>query len=87
MEHPSPNPLESASAGHELTDVQPSPILIFAISLLVTLGIVYLLGWAALAMLDRVENSRTPSACSRVIRCRKYARQPARAATGARAIA
>jgi hypothetical protein len=57
MEHPSPNPLESASAGHELTDVQPSPILIFAISLLVTLAAVYLLGWVALAALDRVENS------------------------------
>ncbi|HEY1921853.1 MAG TPA: hypothetical protein VGG44_03725 [Tepidisphaeraceae bacterium] len=57
MESPSLNPSESASAGHELSDVQPRPILIFAASFLVTLGIVYLTGWAALTILDRVEDS------------------------------
>lgn len=57
MENPSLNPPESVSSGHELSDVQPRPILIFAVSLLVTVGIVYLLGWGALSILDRIENS------------------------------
>jgi hypothetical protein len=57
MENPSLNRHKTASPGHELTDVEPRPILIFAVSLLVTLGIVNLVGWAALVVLDRVENA------------------------------
>jgi hypothetical protein len=50
MEHPTPNPPETA-AGHETHDPAPSPVLIFVVSLVVTLVVVHLLAWWALGWL------------------------------------
>ncbi|MGA2441197.1 MAG: hypothetical protein ABSH08_09565 [Tepidisphaeraceae bacterium] len=52
MEHPNPNPPESAPMGHELRDAAPLPILIFAVSLVVTLVLVHLVARGALNLLQ-----------------------------------
>jgi hypothetical protein len=52
MEHPVPNPPESEAARHEVRDVAPCPILIFVVSLLVTLVVVHYAGWVALRWLE-----------------------------------
>ena len=57
MEHPSLNPPESAPAGHELRDVQPGPILIFAVTFLAALALVYLVGWGVLNRLERIHSA------------------------------
>jgi len=57
MEHPTPNPPESAVAGHETRDPAPSPVLIFVLSLVVTLVVVHLLAWWAMGWLKNAGES------------------------------
>jgi hypothetical protein len=49
MEHQKPNPSESAlAARHEVRDASPSPIVVFAIALVVTLVVVHFIATGAL---------------------------------------
>jgi hypothetical protein len=57
MEHPNPNPPESASADHETSDAAPRPILIFVVALIATLVIVHYAGWGVLHYLERNQDT------------------------------
>jgi len=57
MEHPKLNHSETA-VGHELRDVRPRPVLIFAVSLLAALVAVQWLAWKSLLFLQRYEDSQ-----------------------------
>ncbi len=64
MEHPNPNPPESAPVGHEIRDAAPRPILIFAVCLVATLVLVHLVGWGALRFLQHAPGYGEPSRIS-----------------------
>jgi hypothetical protein len=59
MEHPNPNPPESAPVGHEIRDAAPGPILLFAVCLVATLALVHLVGWGALRFLQHGQNTES----------------------------
>ena len=61
MEHPNPNPPESAAVGHELRDPAVRPILIFVLSLVATLVIVHFVAWGVCAFCNTVKIWRLES--------------------------